>query len=160
MEFNEIKLREQSLASVFEIKELIVFLNKLNEDEPLAYSITSKLIDFFAEYFYNKTEADGAVVEYLVKLYESNHKHIREKISKALMKLMNKNYKLIRRVIVLAYNKEGKSEHFTQELDAMASTVFSGIYFDYSHISEAREELEQMRQQNDADEENQDNENE
>ncbi len=133
-------LREGSLGSIFEINELMNFMNRLDEDEPLAYSITSKMIDFITEYYYNKDEADPQVLHYLVNLYYSKHKHIREKIDKAVMKLLNKNYKALRRVLVMAY-KDDMPEGSKKDLEAMLSTVFSGIYFDYSTINEAREEL-------------------
>ncbi len=143
---NNLEIRENSLASLFEIGEMIELFNKLDKDEPLNYSITSKMIDFLSEYYYNKEKADYIVIEYLVNLYNSTHLHIREKINSAIMKLMNKNFKQIRRALILSY-KEDSSEHFKKDVDTMLTTVFSGIYFDYSTINEAKEELEQMNKQ-------------
>lgn len=146
------QVREGSLASVFEIKQLILLLNRLDVDEPLAYSISSKMIDFIADYYYNKDKADEKTIKYLVNLYETEHVHIQEKLNKALMKLMNKNFKTIRKALILAY-REDLPEHFKTQLDKMLATVFSGIYFDYSTINEAKEELEKMmnNDENDSD---------
>jgi hypothetical protein len=139
----ELKIRENSLASVFEISELINLLNELDTDEPLAYSITSKMIDFISEHYYNKEKADPKAIEYLVNLYKSKHMHIREKINKAIMKLMNKNYKEIRRALIIEYDKD-LPDYARKEMDSMLSTVYSGIYFDYSSINEAKKELQEM----------------
>lgn len=144
-EDKKVNIRENSLASIFEINELIKLFNNLDEDETLNYSIISKMIDFITDFYYNKDKADVKVIEFLVNLYMSHHVHIREKINKALMKLLNKNYKLIRRVLIFACKEEKNlPEHFKKELDSMLLTVFSGIYFDYSTINEAKEELEKM----------------
>ncbi len=139
----DLKIRENSLASIFEVTQLVNLLNELDEDEPLAYSITSKMIDFISEHYYNKEKVDPQALKYLVSLYKSNHMHIREKINKAIMKLMNKNYKEIRKALTIAYNEE-LPEYAKKEIDSMLNTVYSGIYFDYTDINEAKKELEEV----------------
>lgn len=148
----ELNINDKSLASLYEMKQLLIMLNRLEEDEPLAYSITTKMIDFMSDYYYNKDKADPVVIDYLINLYETQHMHIREKINKALMKLMNKNYKIIRRSLILTYNRENMPDLFKKEIDAMLNTVFSGIYFDYSNINEAKEELKNMMADKDTEE--------
>lgn len=135
---------QKKISDHIEIQEMIGLLTNLDYDENLAYSLTSNLIDFFATYYSGAEALDEKVMYTFSRMFASDHSFIRDKVEKAILKLMIKNYRVIRKYLLLLLNDENLPEENRVLVEKLLQSAFSPIYFDYSHIADAKTELEEI----------------